>query len=502
MEALKLNNIQSFNNSKIGFSALLDELSGKSAQKLDFAGLEELVTVKGREVLRLVVEEALAIRDHGDVGKSVTGADEIPRTHRKTRPRTLQTGLGEVCINRVLYSKPGLDSLAPKDALLNLPPEKYSFPLQKHVVRECIRGSFDSAKTSVHAVLGNSIPKRQEEEILVKAAQDFDDFYLTRSVKNHREINKNSDFLVLSTDGKGIVMRKEGLREATRKRAEANEHKMTTRLSKGEKSNGKRMAQVATVYSIKCHKRTIEDILGKEKTDAPRPESKRIWASLEQDQKTVIKSMFDEASQRDPKQCRSWVILVDGQKAQLEQIKKEVTKRKRKATIILDIVHVIEYLWKAAHEFFKEGTKECEEWVKKNYERVLKNEARQVAIAMKKAASLKGIKSRKNIDTCAKYLTDNIEYTRYQDYIKAGMQIATGVIEGACRHLIKDRMDITGARWGLNCAEAMLKIRSITSSGDFEEYWAFHTAAEYERNHRKLYLNPEIIEKRHLRLVK
>jgi len=94
------------------------------------------------------------------------------------------------------------------------------------------------------------------------------------------------------------------------------------------------------------------------------------------------------------------------------------------------------------------------------------------------------------VDKCANYLLKYAEFLRYDQYLVSGLPIATGVIEGACRHLIKDRMDLTGARWSLQGAEAVLRLRSLRSSGDFEEYWRFHEKEELERNHVTRYAGP------------
>ena len=91
------------------------------------------------------------------------------------------------------------------------------------------------------------------------------------------------------------------------------------------------------------------------------------------------------------------------------------------------------------------------------------------------------------MDDCARYLSNHSPYLRYDRYLAKGLPIATGVIEGACRHLVQDRMAVTGARWSLNGAEAVLRLRALRSSRDFDEYWTFHESCEYERSHQSLY---------------
>lgn len=108
---------------------------------------------------------------------------------------------------------------------------------------------------------------------------------------------------------------------------------------------------------------------------------------------------------------------------------------------------------------------------------------------MRRSATRRGLslKARDPVDTCARYLSNHSPYLWYDRYLAKGLPIATGVIEGACRYLLKDRMAVTGARWSLNGAEAILRLCALRSSHDFDEYWTFHEASEYERNHQNFY---------------
>lgn len=170
--------------------------------------------------------------------------------------------------------------------------------------------------------MGAHVQKRQAEELAVRSAQDFEDFYRVR-----RETALVKDpagkILALSFDGKGVVMRKEDLREATRKAAEENNHKLQTRLCCGEKRNAKRMATMGAIYTVAPFPRVPEDVIralaGKDppgpepmKPDRPRPEDKRVMASLERTPEEVIAELFADARHRDPKHSKTWVALVDG----------------------------------------------------------------------------------------------------------------------------------------------------------------------------------------------
>ena len=184
-------------------------------------------------------------------------------------------------------------------------------------------------------------------------------------------------------------------------------------------------------------------------------------------------------------------MLVDGNNHQIDRVKKEAKKRGVKVTILVDYVHVMEYLWAAAWCFFTEGDPAAERWVAEKARAVLDGQASTVAAAIRcKATCLQlDTDKRKNADNAADYLLAKRPYLDYPTALTNGWPIATGVIEGACRHLVKDRMDLTGARWGLEGAEAVLKLRALKSNRDFDTYWRFHLAQERRRVHKSRYAN-------------
>lgn len=291
-------------------------------------------------------------------------------------------------------------------------------------------------------------------------------------------------------------MRPEALRPATAKAAASGDTKLATRLSKGEKHNRKRMAEVASVYDLTPVPRTPADILpaadeAGQATPAPAAKGKWLIASIIEDTASVVERAFDEACRRDPTHRRAWVALVDGNNHQIQRIQAQAKARGITVAIVVDFVHVLEYLWKAAWSFFDEGDTDAEAWVAEKARAVLAGQARPVAAAIRRKATYHGLDAavRANADACAKYLTNKAPYLDYAKALKQGWPIATGVIEGACRHLVKDRMDLTGARWGLKGAEAVLKLRALHSNGDFDDYWQYHLAQERRRIHEQRYAN-------------
>jgi hypothetical protein len=277
------------------------------------------------------------------------------------------------------------------------------------------------------------------------------------------------------------------------------------------------MATVAAVYTTDFFVRTPQDLVAEAncsitKVNRPPPEHKRVWASIEKSPEQVIGDAFDEACHRDPSHDKHWVALVDGNNAQIEILKRMARERGIALTIIVDIIHVIEYLWKAGRVFHPKSGSDLENWVRHRLQGVLEGKAGLMAGGMRRSATRNKLsaEARKPVDTCATYLLNKAPYLHYDRYLSQGLPIATGVIEGACRHLVKDRMEITGAKWRLPGAEAVLRLRALRSSKDFDAYWLFHEICEHKRNHQDAYAGgvPPTTTARpsskrgHLRLIK
>ena len=459
--------------------------------------LEAFVEEQGREYQRLLLQAHLDLRAAQERPVDVRGVDGVPRTKRRLSARALMTVVGEVNVPRLAYQAPGVDALHPMDAALNLPEELYSHSVRRRVAEQAIVRSFDEVVEEIRKTTGADVPKRQAEELTARAAQDFDAFYATRAVPDE----ETDDLLVMSFDGKGVAMRHDDLRPATKKAAEVGQRKLSTRLTRGEKRNRKRMAQVATIYSLSPQPRTPMDIMHdlrpapEASTPRPRPVNKRVWASLKQTPQEVIQATFDDAKRRDPTRKRRWVILVDGNQDQLDRIRKVAKSEGTPVRIVLDIIHVLEYLWKAAFAFFDDGTKEAERWVDQRFLALLQGRPiGEIAKGIRRYADRRHLsgKERKPVDACIRYLVKHADLMHYDRALTEGLPIATGVIEGACRYLVKDRMDRTGARWSLEGAEAVLRLRSLRTSGDFDDYWTFHLEQEHARTHRARYADGKV----------
>jgi hypothetical protein len=239
-------------------------------------------------------------------------------------------------------------------------------------------------------------------------------------------------------------MRPGALRAATAKAA-ARLGKMRTRLTAGEKPNRKRMAALVTVYDAEPAKRRPHDVIappgGRHGSRPLRPGPKALakWlaGSVRKDPADMIAAAFDEAEARDPGHLRTWVVLVDGAEHQLGLIRAEAGRRGVTIHIVIDIIHVLEYLWGAAWSLHPAGDHAAEDWVAVKALAVLAGDSDRAAAeitAEVNAAGLEGSR-RSGADACVRYLGNKHEFLHYDQALEAGWPIATGVIEGACRHL-------------------------------------------------------------------
>ena len=385
-----------FARSRACFESLAEELAGSRAGEMTHDQLEELAGIRGRELKRQLLQdhfdlralrEEQALPGEGEA-RRVEGRGRVERGHE----RMLATVFGTVTVRRLAWRAPGRPNVCPADAALSLPAGRHSHGLRRLAVCEAVRGSYDTAKAVIDRRCGRVAGKRQLEQLVQAAAADIDGFYARRvPVPCTSEV-----LLVLSADGKGIVMRPEGLRPATRKAAAGKKQGrgvFRTRLASGEKPCRKRMAALACVYDTVPAPRRPHDVIAvpggrsgqREIRRGPHAEAKWLTGSVARDAGEVIAAAFNQAEARDPARARTWVVLVDGNRHQIELIQAEAARRKAEVHLVLDLVHVLEYL-------------------------------------------------------------------RYDQALAAGWPIATGVIEGAARHLIGDRLDIPGSRWGIEGA--------------------------------------------------
>ncbi|MGH9059537.1 MAG: ISKra4 family transposase, partial [Acidimicrobiales bacterium] len=296
-----------FGSSREYFEETVALMEGEGAFGLEHGQLEEQLEQRSREICRRLLADHLVLRAQREerIGE-VADASGVARVSVEAgHHRILATIFGHVEVFRLAYRRTGYENLHPADGALNLPEERHSHGLRRWAAVEASRGSFDAAVDAIGRATGQQVGKRQVERLARQAATDVDAFYSERSGPD----TDPGDVLVLSVDGKGIVMRPDSLRPATKRAAETSATKLATRLSGGEKRGRKRMAELGTVYDITPAPRSPDDILaGKTRSQTPkRPTATNKWlvASVVDDAAEVISQVFDEAARRDPAHSRT-----------------------------------------------------------------------------------------------------------------------------------------------------------------------------------------------------
>src|SRR6266478_9224629 len=216
-----------FDEARMEFEDRIAQLRAPTAAGLTHSQAEDLIEGQGREVLRQLLQGWLDSRGAGDVGPAWVGQDGVRHTQRRLHSRALESLFGTVQVERLGYGASGQESVHPLDAALNLPEERYSHAVRKKVAVEAARNSFEEVVAALGEQTGAQVPKRQAEELCQRAAQDFEAFYTQRRVQSQTpQADASGALVVLTTDGKGVPMRKEALRPQTRKAAEASTHKL------------------------------------------------------------------------------------------------------------------------------------------------------------------------------------------------------------------------------------------------------------------------------------
>jgi hypothetical protein len=473
-------------------AALVGEVTGPGAAGWPLEELERRVVSGIRELGCAVLQHALDGRAAAEVRLAqVTGADGVARPRAGRGARTIVTVLGAVRVRRIGYRARagGVPGLFPADAVLNLPRRRYSWGLQQLAVLFAQGVSYEQAQRFVRAATGVSIGKRQLEQITAGAAADAAGFEPPLPPRQ-------AGPLVLSPDAKGVAMLPGALRRRGAKAAGQRARNFEKRRGTGEKGH-KRMAQAGCVFDVAVPDgpRTPEQILTRPPGQAPppAPEAVSTWytADITGGAAGTIAALFGQAGRRDPARARTWIALTDGDNHQIGQIQDQAAQHRVPVTILIDFVHVQEYLWKAAWCFHAPRDPAIEAWVTARELDILHGRAAQVTARIRDLAAAHpprpGSEHDKIIARTLTYLENKQPYLDYPRALAEGWPIATGNIEGACRHLIGDRMGITGARWSVQGAQAILSLRAITASGDLDNYWNHHIAREHQRNHLSRY---------------
>jgi hypothetical protein len=464
------------------FEALqvLVEQAAQDGQRIDTVERELL-----RQLLGLghtLLAAFVATQGDGDLGPEAEapGGRTVRRLPERHDRRYVSI-FGELTIARVAYGTREGQKIehVPLDKRLGLPESDFSYVLEDWSQRLCLKESFAEAAGSLEMLLGLRLGTRALEVMNRAVAQYAPVFQGSLEVPPPEE---EGPLLVVTADGKGVPMR----------RPPQDGPKAHHRRTKGEKANKKQMACVGAVYSIEPFVRQAEDILDEVLRDEraegrPGPQHKHVWAEMTREiggievpaKESLFCQLYTESMLRNLGQDRPVICLLDGERALWEAQRVYFPE----AVGILDLFHVLERLWAVAHCFHKEGSDGANQFVEDRLRDLLQGRVSSVIRGLKyrlRAEELSGSR-RQVVRSAVEYLENNREHMRYGEYLAAGYPIGSGVAEGACRHLVKDRMEQTGMRWTIEGAQAMLHVRALYLNGQWEGFLAFRVEQEQAR---------------------
>lgn len=453
----------------------------------------------------------------GDHGETVEHEGRTLRRSQDKKAKPYRSIFGVLSIERYGYA-PGLKKKvewAPVDARLGLPAGEQSYVLEDWMQRVCVKESFEEGVGSLRDLLGVKTSVRAAEVMSRNMAKHSDRFSDSRAAADGTE----EEILVLAADGKGVPMRRPLEERIKAHRNEHhNEHRAATtpgettveggpaanenpvepqakRLKRGEKRTRKQMAYVGAVYSIAPFVRTADQVVDEfcrkeRQADRPRPQNKQVFAEMTRFRENEVINgqvqcfaRLTWSAIRRAGSEKTLVCLMDGQRS-LWNLKESWFPR---AIGILDIFHVMERLWKVAHAFHGEGTRAAGLQVDRHLRLLLEGKVSCLIGLYKRTLDqrkLNGEKA-KTVRETITYFANNKQYMKYDDYIAAGYPIGTGVVEGACRHFVKDRMELAGMRWEIEGAQAMLSLRALYLNDQWNDFIEYRIQAEQEALYRQ-----------------
>jgi hypothetical protein len=434
-----------------------------------------------------VLEKYIARCGDGDVGETVE-QDDGRRLRRSQEPheRRYVSIFGEHHFPRYVYAQREGRKIErlPVDEQLGLPEGDFSYVLQDWLQRFTVKESFDEAGESLHTLLGLRPSNRSAEHMNQHLAEHAEEF---RVAQGPPDPQQEAELLVYANDCKGVPMRRP-IEQRVRR---------GPRRGKGEKANQKQMACVGAAYSVDRYVRTPDDILDEVFRDEraahrPRPQNKRLWAEMTQvregetlNGKTrVFVQQALDLQARDPTRQKTVICLMDGEKA----LRAEQHAWLPRAIGVLDIWHVMERLWAVAYCFHAEQSPAAERFVEDRLRMLLEGQVGYVIGHFRRLLQHPKLSAekRRTIRSAITYFDNNRSYMKYDEYMAAGYPIGSGMAEGACRHVVKDRMELTGMRWTLQGAQSMLHLRAIYLNGDWDDYLDSYMHTEQSRLYRQI----------------
>ena len=493
-----MNNLESIIQKAEGkFQGILEYVKGK-AQDEQIHEVERNIFVELLQLGLILLQVFLASKGDGNVGKTHTDGEGVIRPlHSTKKEKTYFSIFGKVVIERVYYWLKGQEGLCPLDAELNLPEDSYSYLLIEWATLLGVREAYNKVTEFFKEIFRLYLWTEPIKMTMFESSKDVDEFYEQQPAP---AAESEEEILVATVDCKGVPIVKQEV------------SKPKKRLKKGEKPGKKKMSTVSAVYTVAKNARTVDEVVeeviqadkavkkkekpeGPEsKPERPKPKNKVVRATMEEKQ-SAFKKIAIEVQKRDPEGKKKRVALVDGE----HTLRKLIQKLLLGFCIILDFFHVLEYLWKAAHVFHAEGSEDAEVWVRVRLRMLLEGKVAWLISSLKYSYEHEELSAskRKALQKVITYLENGQKYMQYDIYLAKGYPIGSGVVEGACRNLVKDRMELAGMRWRVYGAHAVLQMRSVDVNGLRREFWDFRTQKEYE----KLYGNYGVVRTKGTKMV-
>lgn len=459
---------------KLGLQNLF-EFVHENAESMQAYEMEKNIFRIAQTIALTGMQYYFAEKGTGDIGPELKlENDIILKRESRLHGRDYFSIFGKFKVPRSCYRLEGYSGVMPLDAQADLPDRCYSYLLQEIMDYLGIRDGFDESRATLEKVLGLKISSSRFEVVTRDTSTSYNEFYEHKSPPPPEGEGK---FQVLSFDGKGVPVIKRELTE------------LKARLGKGEKRQKKKEALVGVSYTVDKKDRSAEDVAknliypdknrNSHEQNKVKAQNIRRLASLERRKADVVDEIIRDAQVRDPEYRRQWVVLLDGA-LHLWKLVEEYLKGIEYVGI-LDIIHVVEYLWIAGNVLHgKDETKEINQWVYKHLLAILEGRVGRVIGALKQVRAKRRLKKSqlKSVNDVIRYFENHRQWMKYDEYLKAGYPIGTGVVESSCGHTVKTRMEGSGRRWSIEGAESTLLLRSVYTSGDWDNYWEAHMQRE------------------------
>ena len=467
------------------FEMLIEFVTGEQAQRVTSDQMERslfsLLLALGAKLLELF----FVVRSEGCCRETVETAKGQKVPYERDRKRDYFSIFGKIPLWRPYIYKKAVGGESPLDEELGLGDDCYS-----DLVREIsdylgVYNVYHKSGDILRRLLGLNLSTRVIEENIAEDAVDVETYYARKAAP---EPQTEAEILVIQADGKGVPIIYDEPSPSN-----------SVRLGKGQKRGRKKEAIVTTVYTIAPHSRTPQDVVDsffdqketKAKVSRPKPQNKQVWATLD-GKDAPLDRLLTQVTNREGKHIQHRAALCDG----CEALQTRIEDRFDTFSLILDFIHADEYLWDVVNSLLGESHPQRLEWMKEHTRQILSGQTEQLIAKFRQMAqdSQYSASQQAQLTKTANYFERNLSYMDYPSYLQLGWPIASGVIEGACRHFVKDRCELSGMRWERTGVESLLRLRAVAENGDWDDYHHFRKRQRHMRLYNLPYPEQPLLE--------